>query len=103
MRNYTTDPSQNSCQIINQLISNALQNITLRFFVEIPIIRQAFRNPHGTHGDYPLIPVGELSLNRNPANYFAEVEQAAYGRGIVNAFRISLEEVRDYEDEGAGV
>lgn len=30
------------------------------------------------HGDYPLIPVGELELNRNPANYFAEVEQAAF-------------------------
>jgi catalase len=29
------------------------------------------------HGDYPLIEVGELELNRNPENYFAEVEQAA--------------------------
>lgn len=29
------------------------------------------------HGDYPLIEVGELELNRNPNNYFAEVEQAA--------------------------
>lgn len=30
------------------------------------------------HGDYPLIPVGKLVLNRNPANYFAEVEQSAF-------------------------
>ena len=30
------------------------------------------------HGDYPLIEVGELELNRNPENYFAEVEQAAF-------------------------
>ncbi|WP_206831805.1 catalase [Alicyclobacillus fructus] len=30
------------------------------------------------HGDYPLIPVGKLVLNRNPRNYFAEVEQAAF-------------------------
>jgi catalase len=30
------------------------------------------------HGDYPLIPVGEFELNRNPANYFAEVEQSAF-------------------------
>jgi catalase len=30
------------------------------------------------HGDYPLIPVGEFELNRNPENYFAEVEQAAF-------------------------
>lgn len=30
------------------------------------------------HSDYPLIGVGMLELNRNPANYFAEVEQAAF-------------------------
>ena len=30
------------------------------------------------HGEYPLIKVGELELNRNPDNYFAEVEQASF-------------------------
>jgi catalase len=30
------------------------------------------------HSDYPLIEVGTLELNRNPENYFAEVEQAAF-------------------------
>ncbi|KAI8049087.1 catalase [Syncephalis plumigaleata] len=30
------------------------------------------------HADYPLEPVGKLVLNRNPVNYFAEVEQAAF-------------------------
>jgi catalase len=30
------------------------------------------------HGDYPLIEVGELELNRNLDNYFAELEQAAF-------------------------
>jgi catalase len=29
-------------------------------------------------GDFPLIEVGEVELNRNPDNYFAEVEQAAF-------------------------
>src|ERR1700740_825819 len=29
------------------------------------------------HMDYPLVEVGILELNRNPENYFAEVEQAA--------------------------
>jgi catalase len=29
------------------------------------------------HADYPLIEVGILELNRNPENYFAEVEQSA--------------------------
>ena len=28
--------------------------------------------------DYPLIPVGKLALNRNPENYFADIEQAAF-------------------------
>jgi catalase len=30
------------------------------------------------HGDYPLIEVGVMELSRNPDNYFAEVEQAAF-------------------------
>ena len=30
------------------------------------------------HQDYPLIDVGEMVLQRNPENYFAEVEQAAF-------------------------
>jgi catalase len=30
------------------------------------------------HADYPLIPVGEFVLDRNPKNYFAEIEQAAF-------------------------
>ena len=30
------------------------------------------------HGDYPLIEVGMLELNRNPDHYFAEVEQASF-------------------------
>ncbi|MEO8492683.1 catalase [Pseudomonas sp.] len=29
--------------------------------------------------EFPLIEVGELELNRNPQNFFAEVEQAAFG------------------------
>ena len=30
------------------------------------------------HGEFPLIPVGKVTLNRNPKNYFAEVEQSAF-------------------------
>ncbi len=30
------------------------------------------------HADFPLIEVGVLELNRNPDNYFADVEQAAF-------------------------
>ncbi|BCO10088.1 catalase [Desulfolithobacter dissulfuricans] len=35
------------------------------------------------HKDYPLIKVGELELNRNPENYFAEVEQSAFNPASV--------------------
>jgi catalase len=30
------------------------------------------------HADYPLRPVGRMVLDRNPQNYFAEIEQAAF-------------------------
>jgi catalase len=30
------------------------------------------------HADYPPITVGRLTLNRNPENYFAQIEQAAF-------------------------
>ncbi len=30
------------------------------------------------HADYPLVEIGVMELNRNPENYFAEIEQAAF-------------------------
>jgi catalase len=33
------------------------------------------------HGDYPPITIGRMVLNGNPANHFAEVEQAAFSPG----------------------
>jgi catalase len=33
------------------------------------------------HGDFPLVPAGRMVLNRNPENYFAEVEQSAFSPG----------------------
>jgi catalase len=32
---------------------------------------------------FPLLPVGRLVLDRNPFNYFAEVEQVAFGTGVL--------------------
>ncbi|MDO6413854.1 catalase [Sphingomonas sp. BIUV-7] len=54
-------------------------------YVQIMTIEQAEQtdfNPFDLtkvwpHADFPLIEVGELELNRNPENYFAEVEQIA--------------------------
>lgn len=42
------------------------------------------------HKDYPLQPLGQLVLNRNPVNYFAEVEQSAFSPGsLVPGMEIS--------------
>ncbi|KAG9238001.1 catalase [Amylocarpus encephaloides] len=30
------------------------------------------------HADFPLIPFGKMELNRNPQNYFSDIEQAAF-------------------------
>jgi catalase len=57
-----------------------------RFYVQIMPETDAEKTPYNPfdltkvwpHGDYPLIDVGILELNRNPENYFAEVEQAAF-------------------------
>lgn len=56
-----------------------------KFFVQIMPEAEASQTPYNPfdltkvwpHGDYPLIEVGEFELNRNPDNYFAEVEQVA--------------------------
>ncbi|KRG70564.1 catalase [Pseudoxanthomonas dokdonensis] len=54
--------------------------------VQIMTEAQAARHPHNPFdvtkvwpkADYPLLEVGVLELDRNPENYFAEVEQAAF-------------------------
>jgi catalase len=33
------------------------------------------------HADYPLMTIGKFTLNRNPENFFAEIEQAAFSPG----------------------
>ncbi|PZE20183.1 catalase [Paenibacillus xerothermodurans] len=32
---------------------------------------------------FPWLPVGKMTLNRNPVDYFTEVEQAAFGSGVL--------------------
>lgn len=57
-----------------------------RFCVQIMPETDADKTPYNPfdltkvwpHGDYPLIEVGVMELNRNPDNYFAEIEQAAF-------------------------
>jgi catalase len=33
--------------------------------------------------NFPMLPVGKMVLNRNPQNYFAEVEQVSFGTGVL--------------------
>lgn len=35
------------------------------------------------HGDYPLQEIGRMVLNRNPENYFSDVEQSAFSPGNI--------------------
>lgn len=46
------------------------------------------------HADYPLIEVGEFELNRNPENYFLDVEQAAFApSNLVPGISVSPDKV----------
>ena len=55
-------------------------------YVQVMTEAQAAKHPHNPfdltkvwpHADYPNIEVGYVELNRNPENFFAEVEQAAF-------------------------
>jgi catalase len=57
-----------------------------RFCVQVMPETDADKTPYNPfdltkvwpHGDYPLIDVGVLELNRNPDNYFTQVEMAAF-------------------------
>ncbi|MDR1350068.1 MAG: catalase [Zoogloeaceae bacterium] len=57
-----------------------------KFYIQVMPEQEAARLPYHPfdltkvwrHSDYPLIEVGVLELNRNPENYFADVEQAAF-------------------------
>ncbi|MEA4996525.1 MAG: catalase [Petrimonas sp.] len=57
-----------------------------KMFIQIMTEEQAESMPYNPFdltkvwykGDFPLIPVGEFELNRNPENYFQDVEQAAF-------------------------
>jgi catalase len=55
-------------------------------YIQVMTQEQALNMPYNPfdltkvwyHGEYPLIEVGYFELNRNPENYFADVEQAAF-------------------------
>ena len=83
------NPDYATVDLFNHLASG--QEAAWKLYVQIMPIEEAQKyrfDPFDVtkvwlHKDYPLIPVGRLVLNRNPENYFAEVEQAAFAPASV--------------------
>lgn len=79
-----TDPDHATRDLFEHIASG--NEATWSVFVQVMEYEDAYKyrfNPFDVtkvwpHADYPLIPVGKLILNRNPDNYFAEIEQIAF-------------------------
>jgi catalase len=79
-----SDPDYATRDLFNAIAEGNYPSYTL--YVQIMTFEEAEKhrfNPFDltkvwSHKEYPLIPVGRIVLNRNPKNYFAEVEQLAF-------------------------
>jgi catalase len=79
-----SDPDYAIRDLYNAIESGNFPSWT--FYIQVMTFEEAERwqfNPFDVtkvwpQADYPLIPVGRFVLNRNPKNYFAEVEQSAF-------------------------
>ncbi|KAI4894251.1 hypothetical protein NFI96_030248 [Prochilodus magdalenae] len=80
----STDPDYSIRDLYNSIANGNFPSWT--FYIQVMTFEQAERYPWNpfdltkvwSHKDFPLIPVGRLVLNRNPVNYFTEVEQLAF-------------------------
>jgi catalase len=79
-----TDPDYHTKQLFEAIKNGDYRKWTLKVQIMPEKDAENYRwNPFDLtkvwpHGDYPLIEVGVMELNRNPENYFAEVEQSAF-------------------------
>jgi len=79
-----TDPDHATRDLFNHIANGG--EARWKAYVQIMPYEEAFKyrfNPFDVtkvwpHKDYPLQQIGVLVLNRNPENYFAEVEQSAF-------------------------
>jgi len=79
-----TDPDQATRDLFGAIEQGDFPKWTLH--IQVMTDEQAQQTPFNPfdltkvwpHGDFPLIEVGTLELNRNPQNYFVEIEQAAF-------------------------
>lgn len=80
----SSDPDYSIRDLYNNIAEGKFPSWT--FYIQVMTPQQASQsrfNPFDVtkvwpHYEYPLIPVGKLVLDRNPVNYFAEVEQIAF-------------------------
>ncbi|CAL1538523.1 unnamed protein product [Lymnaea stagnalis] len=79
-----TDPDYSTRDLYNAIEEGNYPSWSM--YVQIMTVEEAeeFRfNPYDLtkiwpHSEFPLIPVGRMVLNRNPKNYFTDVEQIAF-------------------------
>jgi len=79
-----SDPDYSIRDLYNAIAAGSYPSWT--FYIQVMTFEQASQfhwNPFDLtkvwpHSEFPLIQVGKLVLNRNPKNYFAEVEQLAF-------------------------
>lgn len=79
-----TDPDYAIRDLYNAIAKNDFPSWNL--FIQIMTFSQAETFKHNpfdmtkvwSQKEFPLIPVGRMTLDKNPKNYFAQVEQAAY-------------------------
>jgi len=78
------DPDHNTRDLFDHIASG--KTVVWRAYVQIMPLAEAPKYKWNIfdvtkvwpHADYPLFEYGRLVLNKNPVNYFAEVEQAAF-------------------------
>jgi catalase len=79
-----TDPDHATRDLFNAIARGEFPSWTLQVQIMTPEQAESYRfNPFDVtkvwpHGDFPVMKIGRMVLNRNPSNYFAEVEQAAF-------------------------
>jgi catalase len=82
-----TDPDHATRDLYEAISRGEFPGWTLKVQIMTPEQAEQFKfNPFDVtkvwyHKDFPLIPIGKMTLNKNPENYFAEVEQAAFSPG----------------------
>ena len=81
------DPDQATRDLYNSIENGDYPSWTLEMQILTPEQAKGFKwdildiTKVWPHGEVPPVKVGKLVLNRNPVNYFAEVEQAAFCPG----------------------